>query len=214
MAALRREQAGNLYSRHRIAYPTRDVESILRTHLAGRRSPNYKCLLRQNWHISAYVSFACQLDRLLLHEYRKYYDLISGAGFSVDAVPSIAKEQAKREFQIVYRLRDKVFAHASYHDPKNDSVALQQSSLRVLLITRWSYHPDGRIRNSLTDDPASQTVVFDLDTISEATRQMIVRWSQRFMNLNEIISKITPQELCRRFGYDFIKTADSWKTKN
>lgn len=93
--------------------------------------------------LSTYTMTICSLDKMLEMTYRKLMEALSNTRYKdITPIKTLPKEEKARKEKLQQlleprrneilhykKLRDKVFAHTSYADPRNDTEDLQSASL-------------------------------------------------------------------------------------
>ena len=93
--------------------------------------------------LSTYTMTVCSLDKMLEMTYKKFIEALLNTNYKdIEPIKSLpidkkAKEKVlqnlleprRNEISHYKKLRDKVFAHTSYADPRNDAEGLQSASL-------------------------------------------------------------------------------------
>lgn len=96
-----------------------------------RRFRRYKA--REVGRVGSYVVFSCTLEGVIVRKYRELLSSLrrfsEGGHQAVESMHAGAVEQRHEEMVDSRTLRNKVFAHTSFADPRDDSVSLQVTSL-------------------------------------------------------------------------------------
>lgn len=96
------------------------------------RFRSYKA--REVWRIGSYIVFACTLDGVIRRTYEHLVSMLqffSEAAFrDLESRHRGARDARREGLRDVRRLRNKVFAHTSFADPRGDSRSMQATSLK------------------------------------------------------------------------------------
>lgn len=97
----------------------------------GPRLPRFKA--REVWRIGSYVMFWCTLEQVVKHEYRQILGLLQriapGAKVALEGSSITELEDRDAEMRPIRELRNKIFAHTAYAEPRGDDLATQFTSL-------------------------------------------------------------------------------------
>lgn len=114
----------------------------LKDHVYDERFTRYRS--REIWRIGSYVVFVCALEGILRRSYPHLTSTLArinlASARAVEQRDSARLKDREKEMESFNLLRNKVFAHTSFADPRRDSFSLQMTSLwnfsgRAMLLT-------------------------------------------------------------------------------
>jgi len=152
--------------------------------------------------ITSYVITACNLDGVLKTSYRKMLSDLGDLGYQ-DRLPSdkgaVLMQERRAEIRSYSVIRNKIFAHTSFADPKGDSESMQFTALRfasgmMITYTMTCLSVGG------ASSPVSDKDKIDLPSVSvvgghPAMIQHCKQWENMFVS---ILDQIPAEELATR----------------